>query len=51
MGSDELNENLYLIYFGLAKKYSPWRTLNQYPPTLKKKIDWDCASIHVLDGY
>ena len=36
MGSDELNENLYLIDFGLAKKYRSSRTLQQYPMTKKK---------------
>jgi serine/threonine protein kinase len=37
MGSDELSDNLYLIDFGLAKKYRSIRTLVQYP--LNKKIN------------
>jgi serine/threonine protein kinase len=35
MGYAELNENLYLIDFGLAKKYRSSRTLKQYPLTKK----------------
>ena len=53
MGSDELNENLYLIDFGLAKKYRSSRTLQQYPMTKKKKLTGTAryASIHALEGY
>ena len=52
MGSDELNENLYLIDFGLAKKYRSSRTLQQYPMTKKKKLTGTAryASIHALEG-
>ena len=53
MGSDELNENLYLIDFGLAKKYRSSRTLKQYPMTRKKKLTGTAryASIHALEGF
>ena len=52
MGSAELNENLYLIDFGLAKKYRSSRTLKQYPMTRKKKLTGTAryASIHALEG-
>ena len=53
MGSAELNENLYLIDFGLAKKYRSSRTLKQYPLTKKKRLTGTAryASIHALEGY
>ena len=53
MGSEELNENLYLIDFGLAKKYRSSRTLKQYPLTRKKRLTGTAryASIHALEGY
>ena len=53
MGSEELNENLYLIDFGLAKKYRSSRTLKQYPMSKKKKLTGTAryASIHALEGY
>ena len=53
MGAEELNENLYLIDFGLAKKYRSSRTLKQYPMTRKKKLTGTAryASIHALEGY
>ena len=52
MGSAELNENLYLIDFGLAKKYRSSKTLKQYPMTRKKKLTGTAryASIHALEG-
>ena len=52
MGSAELNENLYLIDFGLAKKYRSSRTLKQYPMTKKKKLTGTAryASINALEG-
>ena len=52
MGSAELNENLYLIDFGLAKKYRSSRTLKQYPMTRKKKLTGTAryASINALEG-
>ena len=53
MGSEDLNENLYLIDFGLAKKYRSSRTLKQYPMSKKKKLTGTAryASIHALEGY
>ena len=53
MGYDELNENLYLIDFGLAKKYRSSRTLKQYPLTRKKRLTGTAryASINALEGY
>ena len=53
MGLGELNENLYLIDFGLAKKYRSSRTLKQYPLTRKKRLTGTAryASIHALEGY
>ena len=53
MGAAELNENLYLIDFGLAKKYRSSRTLKQYPLTRKKRLTGTAryASIHALEGY
>ena len=53
MGSDDLNENLYLIDFGLAKKYRSSRSLKQYPMTKKKKLTGTAryASIHALEGF
>ena len=53
MGSAELNENLYLIDFGLAKKYRSSKTLKQYPMTKKKKLTGTAryASIHALEGW
>ena len=52
MGSSELNENLYLIDFGLAKKYRSSRTLKQYPLTKRKKLTGTAryASINALEG-
>jgi len=52
MGSAELNENLYLIDFGLAKKYRSSRTLKQYPLTKRKKLTGTAryASINALEG-
>ena len=53
MGYGELNENLYLIDFGLAKKYRSFRTLKQYPLTKKKRLTGTAryASINALEGY
>jgi serine/threonine protein kinase len=53
MGREELNENLYLIDFGLAKKYRSTRTLKQYPLTKKKRLTGTAryASINALEGY
>jgi len=53
MGPNELNENLYLIDFGLAKKYRYSRSLKHYPLTRKKRLTGTAryASIHALEGY
>ena len=53
MGREELNENLYLIDFGLAKKYRSTRTLKQYPLTRKKRLTGTAryASVNALEGY
>ena len=53
MGSAELSENMYLIDFGLAKKYRSSRTLKQYPLTRKRRLTGTAryASIHALEGY
>ena len=53
MGREELNENLYLIDFGLAKKYRSTRTLKQYPLTKKKRLTGTAryASINAMEGY
>ena len=53
MGLDELSNNLYLIDFGLAKKYRSMTTLIQYPISKKNKLTGTAryASINVLKGY
>jgi serine/threonine protein kinase len=53
MGLDELSENVYLIDFGLAKKYRSMTTLIQYPLTKKDKLTGTAryASINALKGY
>ena len=53
MGREELNENLYLIDFGLAKKYRSSKTLKQNPLTKRKRLTGTAryASIHALEGY
>ena len=40
MGYDYKNAKLYLLDFGLAKKYRSSKTLVQYPYIKKKKINW-----------
>ena len=51
MGLNKKNANLYLLDFGLAKKYRSSRTLLQYPYIKKKKLTGTAryASIHALE--
>ena len=51
MGANENNAHLYLLDFGLAKKYRSSRTLIQYPLIKKKKLTGTAryASIHALE--
>ena len=53
MGRNELNDKLYLIDFGLAKKFRSSRTLKQYPLTKRKSLTGTAryASINALQGY
>ena len=53
MGANEYNARLYLLDFGLAKKYRSSRTLEQYPLIKKKKLTGTAryASIHALEEY
>ena len=53
MGLDELSNIVYLIDFGLAKKYRSMTTLNQYPMVKKNKLTGTAryASINALKGY
>ena len=53
MGAKEHNDKLYLLDFGLAKKYRSSRTLVQYPYIKKKKLTGTAryASIHALEAY
>ncbi len=53
MGRNELNDTLYLIDFGLAKKFRSSRTLKQYPLTKRKSLTGTAryASINALQGY
>ena len=53
MGTKENNDRLYLLDFGLAKKYRSSRTLEQYPYIKKKKLTGTAryASIHALEAY
>jgi serine/threonine protein kinase len=53
MGVEENNDRLYLLDFGLAKKYRSSRTLVQYPYIKKKKLTGTAryASIHALEAY
>ena len=53
MGFQELNAHLFLLDFGLAKKYRSSRTLIQYPLIKKKKLTGTAryASIHALEEY
>ena len=53
MGAKRYNDRLYLLDFGLAKKYRSSRTLVQYPYIKKKKLTGTAryASIHALEAY
>ena len=53
MGAKEDNAKLYLLDFGLAKKYRSSRTLIQYPFIKKKKLTGTAryASINALEAY
>ena len=53
MGLDELSDNVYLIDFGLSKKYRSMKTLIQYPLVKKNKLTGTAryASINALKGY
>jgi casein kinase 1 len=53
MGADNLSYNLYLLDFGLAKKYRSSTTLQQYPMVNKKRLTGTAryASINALRGY
>ncbi len=41
-GINEKKKKIYLLDFGLAKKYRSSRTLIHYPMAQKKKINWNC---------
>ena len=51
LGYGELNAYLYLVDFGLAKKYRSSQTLKQYPYIKKKKLTGTAryASIHAME--
>lgn len=53
MGLNEVSNNVYLIDFGLAKKYRSMTTLIQYPMVKKNKLTGTAryASINALKGY
>ena len=53
MGLNDLSQFVYLIDFGLAKKYRSSSTLIQYPMINKKKLTGTAryASINALKGY
>ena len=53
MGLNDLSKYLYLLDFGLAKKYRSSVTLKQYPLINKKKLTGTAryASINALRGY
>ena len=53
MGPKELNAHLYIVDFGLAKKYRSSRTLKQLPLTKRKGLTGTAryASINALQGY
>lgn len=53
MGLDDLSQFVYLLDFGLAKKYRSSTTLIQYPMINKKKLTGTAryASINALRGY
>ena len=51
LGSDEFNAYLYLVDFGLAKKFRSSKTLKQNPYVKKKKLTGTAryASIHAME--
>ena len=53
MGLNQYSNDVYLIDFGLAKKYRSMTTLIQYPLIMKKKFTGTAryASINALKGY
>ena len=53
MGINEKNQNLYILDFGLAKKYRSSKNLVQYPLIKKKKLTGTAryASINALEEY
>ena len=53
MGRKEFNAILYIVDFGLAKKYRSSRTLKQLPLTKRKSLTGTAryASINALQGY
>ena len=53
MGRKEYNAILYIVDFGLAKKYRSSKTLKQLPLTKRKSLTGTAryASIHALQGY
>ncbi len=53
MGLNNLSQNVYLIDFGLAKKYRSSKTLQQIPLVNRKKLTGTAryASINALKGY
>ena len=53
MGLDDLSQYVYLLDFGLAKKYRSSSTLIHYPMIYKKKLTGTAryASINALKGY
>ena len=53
MGLNNLSQNVYLIDFGLAKKYRSSKTLQQIPLINRKKLTGTAryASINALKGY
>ena len=53
MGANKHNDRLYILDFGLAKKFRSSRTLAQYPYIKRKKLTGTAryASIHALEAY
>ena len=53
MGANKHNDRLYILDFGLAKKFRSSKTLKQYPYVKRKKLTGTAryASIHALEAY